>query len=88
MLAMGISRQIAGSWAAESRSMRVFALHERGHRTPGEVVERVELPLPSTPVELIGPEGDEALQPVQLRALLPAYVGNLVGPSRMAQPGS
>jgi len=53
---------------------------------PGEVVERVELPLPGTPVELMGPVGHEAAQPVQLGALFPAYARYLVRPSRMAQP--
>jgi len=53
---------------------------------PCELVERVELALPSTPVELMRPVGHEAPQPVQLGALLPAYAGHLIGPSRMAQP--
>src|SRR5437870_4507650 len=53
---------------------------------PNEVVESVEPPFPGTPVELIGPVGHEALQPVQFGALLPAYAGYLVWPSRMAQP--
>ena len=53
---------------------------------PGEVVERVEPPLPGTPVELIGPVGYMALQPVQLGALFPPYARYLVGPSRTAQP--
>ena len=34
----------------------------------------------------MGPVGHEALQPVQLGALFPAYAGYLIGPSRMAQP--
>src|SRR5215472_1010771 len=54
----------------------------------GEVIKRVELPLPGTPVKLIGPVGDQASQPVHLGALFPAYAGYLVGPSRMAQPRS
>ena len=37
-----------------------------------------------TPVELIGPVGHEALQPIQLGALFPTYSGHLVGPSCMA----
>ena len=53
---------------------------------PGEVVERVELPLPGTPVELMGPAGNEAAQPVQFGALFPSYAGYLVGPSCMMQP--
>src|SRR5271157_1209443 len=53
---------------------------------PCEMVKGVELALPSTPVELIGPVGHEALQPDQLGALFPSYAGYLVGPSRMAQP--
>ena len=53
---------------------------------PNEVLESVEPPFPGTPVELIRPVGHEALQPVQLGALLPAYAGYLVRPSRMAQP--
>ena len=53
---------------------------------PGEVMERVEPSLPGTPVELIGPVGNEASKPVQLGALFPAYAWNLVGPSGMAQP--
>jgi hypothetical protein len=53
---------------------------------PCELVERVELPLPGTPVELMRPVGHEAPQPVQLGALLPAYAGHLIGPSRTAQP--
>ena len=53
---------------------------------PGEVVERVELPLPGTPVELMGPVGNEALQPVQFGALFPPYARYLVGPSCVAQP--
>src|SRR5215469_10584328 len=53
---------------------------------PSELVKRVELALPSTPVELTGPVGHEAPQPVQLSALAPAYARYLVGPSCMAQP--
>ena len=49
-------------------------------------IERVELALPGAPVELIGPVGHEAPQPVQLSALPPAYPWYLVGPSCMAQP--
>src|SRR4029077_10211354 len=53
---------------------------------PSELVECVELALPGTPVELIGPVGHKAPQPVQLSSLSPAYAGYLVGPSCMAQP--
>src|SRR5690242_2735942 len=53
---------------------------------PSEVVERVELALPGAPVELMGPVGHEAPQPVQRSALSPAYAGYLVGPSCVAQP--
>ena len=53
---------------------------------PSELVERVELALPSAPVKLIGPVGHEAPQPVQLSALSPAYAGYLVWPSCIAQP--
>jgi hypothetical protein len=52
---------------------------------PGKVLERVELLLPGTPVELIGPVGHETPQPVQIGALFPADAGYLVGPSRLAQ---
>ena len=55
---------------------------------PNELIERIELALPNTPVELIGPVGHEVLQPIQLSALSPAYAGYLVGPSCMAQPRS
>jgi hypothetical protein len=53
---------------------------------PNEVIERIELPLPGAPVELIGPVGHEPPQPFQLGALFPAYAGHLVGPSRTTQP--
>src|SRR5215472_2484667 len=53
---------------------------------PNELVERVELAFPGTPVELIGPVGCEVPQPVQLSALPPAYAAYLLGPSCMAQP--
>jgi hypothetical protein len=53
---------------------------------PDEVVERVEFPLPGTPVELMNPVGNEVSQPVQFGALFPAYAGYLVGPSCMVQP--
>ena len=53
---------------------------------PNELVERVELALQGTPVELIGPVEREAPQPVQLSALSPAYAKYLLGPSCMAQP--
>src|SRR5436853_3458374 len=36
-----------------------------------KVVERVELPLPGSPVELMRPVGHEVLQPVQLGTLFP-----------------
>ena len=55
---------------------------------PGEVMERIESRFPRTPVELIGPIRDEVSQPVQLSALLPAYTGYLVWPSRAVQPSS
>ena len=50
------------------------------------MVERVELSLPGTPVELIGPVGNEAPQPAQFGALFPSYARYLVGPSSIAQP--
>ena len=53
---------------------------------PSEVIERVKLPLPGTPVELMGPVRNEAPQPVEFGALLPPYPGYLVGPSCMVQP--
>src|SRR5215472_5224608 len=53
---------------------------------PREVAERVQFPLPGTPVELMGPVRNEAPQPVQFGALFPPYAGNLVGPSCLAQP--
>ena len=53
---------------------------------PDEVVERVELPLPGTPVELMGPVGNEAPQPVEFGALFPPYAGYLVGRLGMVQP--
>jgi len=62
------------------------ALVHEVNAVPNELVERIELALSSTPVELIGPVGHEALQPFQLCALSPAYAGYLVGPSCMAQP--
>ncbi len=64
---------------------RCGTLIDKVDALPGEVVERVELPFPGTPVELIGPVGNEAPQPVQLGALFPAYAGYLVGPSCVAQ---
>jgi hypothetical protein len=45
-----------------------------------KVVESIEPAFPGTPVELIGPVRDEALQPFELSALLPPYAGDLVGP--------
>src|SRR5215831_7061752 len=65
---------------------RCGALMHEVDALPGEVVEHVELPLPSPTVELLGPTGNEAPQPVQFGALFPPYAGYLVGPSRMAQP--
>src|SRR5215467_14103515 len=53
---------------------------------PREVAERVQFPLPGTPVELMGPVRNEAPQPVQFGALFPPYAGNLVGPSCLVQP--
>src|SRR5260221_12948286 len=53
---------------------------------PSELLERVELALPSTPVKLIGPVGHEAPQPVQLSALTPANARYLTRPSCIAQP--
>ena len=52
---------------------------------PDEVIESVEPPLPGTPVELIGPVRHTALQPVQLGALFPTYIWDLVWPSGMTQ---
>src|SRR5215472_1890425 len=62
------------------------ALVHKMDAVPSELVEGVELALPGMPVELTGPVGREAPQPVQLSSLSPAYAGYLVGPSCMAQP--
>src|SRR5215469_13554055 len=51
---------------------------------PCEVLETVKPLLPCAPVEIIGPEGHETLQPIQIGALLPTYAGHLVRPSRMS----
>src|SRR5262249_10652220 len=52
---------------------------------PDEVIESVEPLLPRAPVELIGPIGDDVLQPLPLGALFPLDAGDLVGPSGTAQ---
>ena len=51
-----------------------------------EVIELVEFPFPSTPVEIVRPISNQASQPLQLGALLPADARNLVRPSRVTKP--
>src|SRR5262249_21737658 len=52
---------------------------------PSELIESVEPLLPHAPIKLIRPVGDNAPQPLQLRALPPLDAGNLIGPPGTAQ---
>src|SRR5262245_60197847 len=66
-----------------TRAGRSALVHEVD-TLPCQLVEGVELALPSAPVKLIGPVGHEVPQPVQLSALSPANASYLIGPSCIA----
>jgi hypothetical protein len=67
-------------------SARCRTLVYKVNALPGKVIQRVEPPLPGTPVELVSPVRNQVSQSLQLRALLPGNTGNLVRPSRLPQP--
>ena len=66
--------------------LRCPSLVHEVNALPFEVIESVQPLLPGAPVEIVGPVGEELLQPFQFGALFPTDAGHLIWPSRIAQP--